>query len=69
MYDQDVIGTGGHKLKYHWTDDTCSIHINFRGDSVTIVHGLFAYKLKVKNIPPASPLFRCVQIPKMVQIK
>ena len=36
LYDYYVIDTGGHKSKYHQTDDSCSIQIKANGNIIAI---------------------------------
>ena len=49
LYDYDVIDTGGHKSKYHWTDDSCSIQIKANGNIIAIWYKTLAYLLKVMH--------------------
>ena len=44
---QYEIYTGIHKSKYYWTDNSCSIQINFNRENITIVSNMLDYKLKV----------------------
>ena len=38
FYAQGVIYTGRKKIKHHWIDDSCSIHIKVNGDNTEIVY-------------------------------